>query len=290
MIDSIELFSIGAVERDTGIARDTLRVWERRYGFPCPQRNSKGERVYPQQQLRRLQRIRRLLDQGLRPGKVISLNEQALCELEESILSSAGPHNKIVDEIMQSLQSSDAESIVNLLHQSYQKKGMRAFIHDTVTPLLKAVGDTWAGGELQIYQEHFLSQQLMRFLNAEIEKQQKTAAKPCVLLATLPGEEHTLGLLMLAALLSDQGLSIINLGSSVPVDQLAEAAINFNVDIVALTFSAAYQYKSIHSDINELREILLEDIDLWIGGEGVRSLRKLPSGVSKFKSLDTLPV
>jgi len=39
-------FAIGSVERDTGIGRDTLRVWERRYGFPSPERNNKGERVY----------------------------------------------------------------------------------------------------------------------------------------------------------------------------------------------------------------------------------------------------
>jgi DNA-binding transcriptional MerR regulator len=75
------LFSIGTVERDTGIGRDTLRIWERRYGFPNPERNSKGERVYSAEQVRRLQLMRRLLDQGLRPGKVVPLSEEALDEL-----------------------------------------------------------------------------------------------------------------------------------------------------------------------------------------------------------------
>ena len=59
MTEIAEQFSIGMVERDTGIGRDTLRVWERRYGFPEPLRNDKGERIYNEQQLRRLQRIRR---------------------------------------------------------------------------------------------------------------------------------------------------------------------------------------------------------------------------------------
>ena len=74
------------------------------------------------------------------------------------------------------------------------------------------------------------------------------------------------------------------------MDQLAEAAVKFNVDIVAITFSAAYQYKSIRSHIIELRQILLEDIDIWVGGDGVKTLRKLPVGVSKFKSMGDLPV
>ncbi len=70
MIENQLFFPIGVVERDTGIGRDTLRVWERRYGFPAPVRDEKGERRYPEIQLRRLQRIRRLLDQGLRPADI----------------------------------------------------------------------------------------------------------------------------------------------------------------------------------------------------------------------------
>ena len=36
----VVLLSIAAVERDTGLSKDTLRVWERRYGFPSPGRDA----------------------------------------------------------------------------------------------------------------------------------------------------------------------------------------------------------------------------------------------------------
>lgn len=85
MIENIKLYSIGVIERDTGIGRDTLRVWERRYGFPDPVRNAKGERAYPEIQLQRLQRIRRLLGRGMRPGKLLPLSEDALDGLEASL-------------------------------------------------------------------------------------------------------------------------------------------------------------------------------------------------------------
>ena len=45
--------SISAVERDTGLSKDNLRVWERRYGFPNPQRDAFGERIYPLEQVDR---------------------------------------------------------------------------------------------------------------------------------------------------------------------------------------------------------------------------------------------
>ena len=45
---------IAAVEQATGIARATLRIWERRYGFPQPGRDLRGERSYPGEQIRKL--------------------------------------------------------------------------------------------------------------------------------------------------------------------------------------------------------------------------------------------
>mgnify|MGYP003347622001 CR=1 FL=1 len=65
--------SIAAVERDTGIGKDTLRIWERRYGFPTPGRDGFGERSYPLEQVEKLRVIKRLLDQGHRPGRIVAL-------------------------------------------------------------------------------------------------------------------------------------------------------------------------------------------------------------------------
>ena len=58
-------FTIAAVERDVGLSKDVLRVWERRYGFPVPDRDPNGERLYPAGQVLRLRLIKRLMD--LRP-------------------------------------------------------------------------------------------------------------------------------------------------------------------------------------------------------------------------------
>jgi len=291
MTENIPLYPIGVIERDTGIGRDTLRVWERRYGFPDPARNAKGERVYPERQLRHLQRIRRLLDRGIRPGKLLPLTEDALDGLEARLQPAATePLDEAIREILDAIGSADVWQVEDLLHRQYQKQGMQAFILGTVVPLLHQVGELWIGGKLQVFQEHFLSEQLIRFLNTEISALQKSAGKPRVVLATLPGEEHTLGLLMLAAMLSSRGISVINLGGEVPMDQIGHAAQQFHADIVGITFSGSYQYRNIRQHLLELRELLADDVHIWIGGEGVRRLRKLPAGVTRLNSLDKLPL
>src|SRR5258708_38084169 len=81
-------FGIAAVERDTGLSKDTLRVWERRYRFPLPARDPSGERVYSQQDVEKLRVLKRLLDQGHRPGKVIG---PALGQLERLADSATPP-------------------------------------------------------------------------------------------------------------------------------------------------------------------------------------------------------
>jgi len=287
MVENKGLLSIGVVERDTGIGRDTLRVWERRYGFPEPVRNEKGERKYSEMQLRRLQRIRRLLDMGIRPGKLLPLSEDALDELEASLQPETPQQlDKTVSAMIEATRSADAGQVEILFRTQYEKHGMKRFVLETVVPLLNTVGELWIGGELQVFQEHFLSQQLIRFLNTEIAKIPKSAEVPLVLLATLPGEEHTLGLLMVAGILSSQGISAINLGGEVPMHQIVRAVRQFHADTVGITFSGAYQYKSIRAHLLELRELIPDDVDIWTGGEGVRRLRKLPIGVTKFNSLE----
>lgn len=291
MVESERLFSIGVVERDTGIGRDTLRVWERRYGFPEPVRNDKGERIYSDAQLRRLQRVRRLLDQGLRPGKLLPLNDDALSRLESKLLPEIhGRQHESVMALLDAVRSSDGARAEVLLQEHYAKQGMDSFILNTVVPLLSSVGELWASGNLQIFQERFLSAQLIRFLNTEISRLQNTARKPVVLLATLAGEEHTLGLLMLSALLSSRGISTINLGGEVPMDQIGRAVEQFRAEIVAITFSGCYQYANIRTHLLELRAFIPDEVDIWTGGEGVRRLRKLPAGVTKFSSLEKLPL
>src|SRR5579863_5765283 len=74
---------IGAIAQEIGLTKDTLRVWERRYGFPQPLRSSGGERLYPQEQVTKLRLVKRLLDAGHRPSKVLPQSITQLQQLAE---------------------------------------------------------------------------------------------------------------------------------------------------------------------------------------------------------------
>ena len=80
--------SISAVERDTGLSKDTLRVWERRYGFPTPERDAIGERAYSLDQVEKLRIVKRLMDGGHRPGRVVPMRVEELQQLSDITVES----------------------------------------------------------------------------------------------------------------------------------------------------------------------------------------------------------
>ncbi len=276
------MFPIGAVERDTGIGRDTLRIWERRYGFPVPERNSKGERVYSDVQIRNLQLLKRLLDLGMRPGKIVGLKESDLNTLAQAMQSEQveEPTDPArLNELMECVAYHKTQRLWELLEQTLIQQGMKVFVIETIAPLIYRIGDKWAKGELKIFEEHFLTRQLTQFLDSVISKMPVNAYSTPVLLATLPGEPHSLGILMLEGLLRERGVRVINLGAEVPMDQLTQATKQYQVKSILLSFSGAYNSNGLRTELIELAERLPDTISIYVGGAGVKKMRKMPKQI-----------
>ncbi len=85
------MFSISIVEKKTGVNKFLLRMWERRYDFPKPLRDEKGERIYSEQDIKKLILVKKLMELGDRPSKVIKLSLESL----EQKLASLVNDNKI---------------------------------------------------------------------------------------------------------------------------------------------------------------------------------------------------
>ncbi|MEA9357125.1 MerR family transcriptional regulator [Bacteriovorax sp. PP10] len=103
------MFPINVVEKETNISKYLLRMWERRYSFPRPERDQKGERVYTSDDIEKLKLVKKLMEEGYRPSKII---DQALPELRE--LSKSFAANKTAPEadIVVLVTSSDLEEDV----------------------------------------------------------------------------------------------------------------------------------------------------------------------------------
>ena len=79
------VLSIGALSAATGIPVETIRTWERRYGFPIAERKPSGHRVYPVSTIPRLRLIAAALARGHRAAEVVGTSEQTLAALLEAV-------------------------------------------------------------------------------------------------------------------------------------------------------------------------------------------------------------
>ena len=274
-------FNISAVERDTGFSKDVLRMWERRYGFPKPGRDDNGERVYTAADVGKLRAMKRLMDVGLRPGKIIGLS---LPELN-AMADARAPARRddlapsLERDVLAMLTSHDVPALQGQLATLLMRQGLQRFVLDTVTPLNHAIGDAWMRGELQVFEEHLYTEQLQIALRAAINAFPRHTGTPRMLLTTFPAEQHGLGLLMVEALVVPEGALCISLGPQTPLEDIRRAAIAHKVHIVALSFSAAFPVRQATDALATLRRQLPAHVTLWAGGEMTRRVRKTLPGV-----------
>jgi MerR family transcriptional regulator, light-induced transcriptional regulator len=267
--------SIAAVERDTGIGKDTLRVWERRYGFPTPGRDANDERTYPMVQVEKLRVIKRLMDQGHRPGRIVAQSMDTLqhlsrgeATLHSSHATGVAPEREDLMAYITLLQAQDHEGVRRELLKVLSKDGLQSFVSDLVAPLTALVGEAWAHGDLAVHEEHLYTEcvsTLMRQAIAAIPKP-ANGGEPAVLLTTFPQEAHGLGLLMVESLLSLQGCRCVSLGTQTPLRDIAQAAIAHSADVVALSFSLNMNPNHVVDGLTELNALLPSSIQVWAGG------------------------
>jgi MerR family transcriptional regulator, light-induced transcriptional regulator len=290
--------SIAAVERDTGLSKDTLRVWERRYGFPLPQRDAQGERSYPFNQVERLRTIKRLLDAGHRPGRVVPMEGEDLDRLASVIGSpataagreapaSAAPQR---DGLMASVVGNDVDGLQRQLSRALARVGLGRFVLDVIAPLNVEVGEAWMQGRLEVFQEHLYTESVQVVLrNALHHLPPAGAGRPRVLLATVSGEPHGLGLLMAEAVLALEGCRCISLGVQTPVWDIVRAATALRAEVVALSYTGCTNPNQVIDGVAELRAKLPAEIDLWAGGSAPALQRRPVEGVRVLPSLDRVP-
>ncbi|MCD0422365.1 MerR family transcriptional regulator [Rubrivivax sp. JA1024] len=290
--------SIAAVERDTGLSKDTLRVWERRYGFPSPSRDAQGERAYPLEQVEKLRLIKRLLDAGHRPGRIVPMPAAELNELTASTVDQPQrrAENPVavadLDRALELLRRHDPAALRRELGRMLVRHGISRFVVDVVAPLNTAVGDAWLRGQVEVYEEHLYTETVQSLLRQAIASvpEPLDGGAPSVLLTTFPGEPHGLGLLMCETLMAMDGCRCVALGTQTPLWDIVLAARSYRADVVALSFSGCMSPNQVVDGLAELREKLPAGTGLWVGGSAPVLFRRRIDGVTALDSLERIGV
>jgi DNA-binding transcriptional MerR regulator len=271
------MLSIGALSAATGVPAETIRSWERRYGFPVADRKPSGHRVYALDTVARLRLISEALGRGHRAAEVVAASESAL----ESLLAAlpkvssgskapapiAPASSPGEEEHFGAIRSLDAEQLKRAFQSDWARLGPLRFVQDRAAPFLTAIGEAWSAGTLDVRHEHFASACLGDFLRTSRIPMHDRATGPVMALATLPGEQHGLGLQMSAVVCAAAGWRALMIGTDTPIAQIVALAREAPVTAVAIS-CAAPRRRQTAEQLRTLRRRLPRGVSLLAGGAG----------------------
>lgn len=288
---------IAVVAERTGLSRDVLRVWERRYGVVEPLRTPGGQRLYTDDQVDRF----RLLAAATRHGRNISLvaelpnselqrlvaeDEQAVSSLNEAQpahgkaegtdhadMRMRHERDRVVGLCMAQIMTFNASGLDRILRRALGQHGVPVFLEDTVPELMRRIGDAWMGNRMSIAHEHLASAAVLAIVHETVRTVPEEANAPRILVATPAGEFHAVGAALVAAAAALDGWTVVYLGVDVPAAEIASAAAA--VDARAVGLSAVYSVdpSRLAAELASVRRLLADRISLFTGGAAVLAMR-----------------
>ena len=283
------MYTVKAVADLTGLSPETLRAWERRHGVVAPVRDASGRRTYDQAAVDRLARLKRLTDHGHAIRRLAALDDVALAGLEQARGDAPAPADARLDDLqarlLDAVRDYRAEDFDRALGLAMATVDMPRLATDVLAPLLAAVGTLWERGELSIAQERMVSS-VLKTRTLALVNQRPRPGPPQLLLATLSGERHELGLLLVALLALAAGVPLQYLGADLPAAETAHLAERLGARLVAVSVVGTEALEDQRAQLAELRARLPDRIELWVGGAGAQALgAALPEGVRAVPDL-----
>jgi len=248
--------NIAALSRRTGVAPDTLRKWEQRYGILAPRRTTGGQRRYSELDVARVEWLSARLAEGYRIGEAAAL----LGDCPDAPPTCAA---ELLDSLKAAVSSGDHASIARGLDHAFALQDVEQMLTEVARPLLGWIGDEWAAGELCVAREHLLSQALRARLERLLTDTHGGVRGVAVLLCG-PGERHELGLLMLGVLMRADGWQVAYLGADTPLPDAVQLAHRRAARILGISVAMDEHANALSGALAELT--VPQDVEVVVGG------------------------
>ena len=258
-------YPIRNVAEITGVNPVTLRAWERRYGLLQPHRTDSGHRLYTEDDIRLVQQVTTLLNEGQSISEVVRSLQQGVAETAGIREDNADIWETHRARMLEAIERFDERAV----EQAYQEI-LGLYPIDTVNtllirPLLQHLGNCWKQSRTGIAQEHFFTAYLRKKLGARLHHSNLQTHGPRLILCSPPGEHHELGMLLFAVTAVSHGLRLIMLGPDMPLSELTAVAAATAAEGVILSMSTRPSKKVIGQELPALIRAL--EIPLFIGGQ-----------------------
>ena len=226
------MYTIKQAALRTGLSIPTIRAWERRYGVVQPSRTASGYRLYDDESMDRLIAMRELVEvDGMRPSQaaeqvraggaaIAALADRARGTIPQGRGSgeeAGGTAVPAISAIREATRRLDIPAIERLLDEAFAAERFESATTNVVYPALRAIGEDWAAGTIDVGMEHAASETIRRRLARFYDAAVDLSSPLDVIVGLPPGCQHEIGAMGFAVAARRAGLSVLYLGANVPV-------------------------------------------------------------------------
>ena len=242
-ISTTPTYNLKAAIKETGIAADTLRAWERRYGLPMPERTPGGHRLYSQRDIEIIKWLMAKQRGGLSISHAVDMWNELSASGTDPLPAPATQTISVpsanLDRIRQGWLDAcliyDENAAEQLLNQAFATHPLEAVCIEVMQRGLQQIGEMWYHNQINAQQEHFTSALVQRRLDTMIAAAPPPTRPYTILIGCTAGEQHIFVPLLLTLLLRRRGLKVVYLGANVPIQRFNETLQSVKPHLVILS-------------------------------------------------------
>jgi MerR family transcriptional regulator, light-induced transcriptional regulator len=269
---------IRVVARKTGLTSHVIRIWEKRYGAVAPMRTDTKRRLYSDADVQRLCLLRQATLSGRSIGQIADLPTETLQALVAADAPPPMPPSQaavstgntspasLLEACLDAAQRLDTEALEATLTQAAVVLSQPLLMEQVIVPLLHRIGGLWQVGALRVAHEHLASTTIRSFLWNLSRRFTASLTAPLMIITTPTGQMHEFGALIVATIAAWDGWHSTYLGPSLPAEEIAAAAHQHRVRVVALSIVYPADDPRLWDELIMLRRGMGDNMVLLVGG------------------------
>jgi DNA-binding transcriptional MerR regulator/methylmalonyl-CoA mutase cobalamin-binding subunit len=273
----MDTYRIQHVAKLTGLSKDVIRIWERRFGFISPLRGTNRYRLYTDEDIALLRYLKKETEKGISIGDLAGVGREELLsripKSEPLIQKNVAPYEEVIEGLLKSLQPIDSIAFERKLNESIAILPFEEALIRILIPLQYRVGDLWHEGKLEISTEHFVTKLVQQKLFSSMNQLSLSEIGPKVIIGCPPGERHELGAQAIAYTCMVQGCNVHFLGGDVPIDSLASICLQSKASVAILSITIPLSESESNELILQLQQKVMPICPVWVGGRGVLKIK-----------------
>ena len=260
-MDNNSIYTIRYVSQRTGLTSHVIRAWEKRYKAVVPHRSPKNRRLYSEENVQRLQLLKRITDAGHSISQVARENK-----VRPSRLSAENDHCK---DCLTAVLNLDPDGLARFYDLAAIDMTRRALLRDVIVPLFTEIGELWQKGSLKIVNEHMATSVTRTFLLNMLRATEISDPSPAIVIATTVGQWHDVGALIVALTAAENGWHPVYYGPNLPAEEIAAGVKHSSARAVAISVTHLLNQHPLIEELRKLRRYVDRDVAIFVGGRAV---------------------